>query len=63
MNPPESAKKVTRDAFFKIIGPLDVHPTPLGDWPYLSVFKTRDGKVMGWSKLDKHEKFDQYFLL
>lgn len=48
--PPGDAREVTKEEFFKAIGPLDVHPKPLGDYPYLSEFRTRAGFPRGWIK-------------
>jgi hypothetical protein len=62
MNPPASAKEVNRNEFFKVIGPLNVYPSPIGDWPYLSVFKTPSGQVMGWSKFGDKGEPNRYYL-
>lgn len=40
-------REVTKDEFFKAMGPLDVTPCPQGNWPYTSLFKTRSGQVRG----------------
>lgn len=40
-------KEVTKDEFIKAIGNKDVHPTPVGKFPYTSFYKTRLGFVMG----------------
>ncbi|WP_199153453.1 hypothetical protein [Chromobacterium sp. ASV23] len=40
-------KEVSKDEFFKAIGPRDVSPTPVGRYPYTSLFKTRAGAVVG----------------
>lgn len=39
--------EVSREAFFDEMGPKDVHPTPTGNWPYTSLWKTRAGHVVG----------------
>jgi hypothetical protein len=38
-------REVSKDEFFKAIGSQDVHPSPVGPWPYTSLFKTRSGDV------------------
>lgn len=40
-------REVTKDEFYRAIGPQDVHPSPQGRWPYTSLFKTRAGVVRG----------------
>lgn len=40
-------KEVTKDEFYRVIGPQNVTPYPTGDWPYLSLFKTPSGEVRG----------------
>lgn len=46
-----SAKKVTYEEFYKIIGPMDVTVAVVGDrHPYKSVFKTRKGETVGWEE-------------
>lgn len=51
LNPPppagEGFKAVTRDAFFAVIKPLDVHPSPQGKYPYTCLWKSRAGYVRG----------------
>jgi hypothetical protein len=39
-------REVSRDEFFEVINKLDVHPTPIGRYPYTSLFKMRDGRVV-----------------
>lgn len=53
--------EVTKDQFYAAIGPLNVHPTPEGPWPYKSVFKTPSGRVMGWIQDGDHTKPSRYF--
>ena len=48
--PPSGAREITQEEFFNTVGKLDVHPTPTGTWPYLSVWKHRCGRIAGWSK-------------
>jgi hypothetical protein len=38
---------VTSEEFFKVIGPLDVHPEIIGKYPYTSIFKSRQGIEVG----------------
>ena len=40
-------KEVTRDEFFRVIGPQDVSPVAVGRWPYTSEWKTRNLRVIG----------------
>lgn len=43
--------EVTQEEFFKVMGPLNVHPTPTGDYPYLSIWKDqRTGAELGRSQ-------------
>ena len=46
---PPSAKEVSKESFFDSVGKKDVTPTPLGSWPYVSHWKTRDRITIGWS--------------
>lgn len=36
-------KEVSEREFYAFVGPLDVSPMPVGDFPYTSIFKTRSG--------------------
>lgn len=49
-NVPEGAREVSEEAFYRVIGPLDVSPSVRGPWPYLSIYKHRDGRHAGYSK-------------
>ncbi len=40
-------KQVSKDEFFKIVGPLDVTVSVLGNYPYTNEFKTRRHKLIG----------------
>jgi hypothetical protein len=40
-------REVTRDEFYAVIMPLNVHPVPEGRYPYTSNFKTPDGRIIG----------------
>lgn len=44
-------KEITKDEFFSTVGQMDVHPWPVGDWPYTSLWKTRSGTIAGKSIL------------
>lgn len=44
MNP---SREVTKDEFYKAIGPLDVHPRIQGPYPYTSVFLTPQRHEVG----------------
>ena len=41
--------EVTEQAFWDKIKALDVHPTPIGRFPYTSVFRHRNGIEVGRS--------------
>jgi hypothetical protein len=41
------AREVSKEEFFAFVGKLDVHPTPVGNWPYTSIFKDRAGVERG----------------
>lgn len=43
----QQQKQVTREEFFAAIGPQNVHPCPVGPYPYTSVFKTPAGHERG----------------
>jgi len=45
----EGMKEVTRDQFFAGIGNSDCHPSPKGNFPYTSYWKTRGGHLIGIS--------------
>ncbi len=40
-------RKVTKDEFFKAIGPLDVVVSVHGDYPYTTEFRLRAGRLVG----------------
>lgn len=42
-----SWREVSKNEFFKVIGPQNVTPYPEGNWPYTSHFKTPSGIVRG----------------
>ena len=44
--------RVSQEQFFATVGQMDVHPTPIGNYPYVSEWKLRDGRVVGLSKPD-----------
>lgn len=43
----DSFTEVERHEFYKLIGPLDVHPKIIGEFPYTSLFKNKNGAVKG----------------
>ena len=46
-------QEVSNDRFYKIIGPLDVTVSAVGDrYPYKSVFKLRNGTLVAY---EEHE--------
>ena len=48
-------KEVSTDRFYEIIGPLDVTVSTIGDrYPYKSVFKLRNGILVGY---EEHEHY------
>lgn len=40
-------KRVTREEFYKSIGPLNVMVTPTGEYPYKTIFKLQRGGEVG----------------
>jgi hypothetical protein len=47
---PNGFSAVTRDEFFRVIGPQNVTPYPKGQHPYTSEWKTQMGELRGWSR-------------
>jgi hypothetical protein len=45
--PPNDWREVSREEFWRGIGPQDVHPVPVAPWPYASHFKTPAGHLRG----------------
>lgn len=47
-------KEVSKEDFFKVIGPLDVNPYPQGKWDnlggYKNLWKLRNDKLVGISE-------------
>lgn len=39
--------QVTKEEFYKAVGPVNCHPQPVGKYPYTSQFKTPSGIVVG----------------
>lgn len=63
MEPSPRAKETTREKFFATVGRLDVHPTSVGEYPYLTEWRHRCGRVAGWSKeTSKHKPEKKYYL-
>jgi hypothetical protein len=58
--------EVSKDEFFQVIGPQNVHPQPVGVWPYSSLFKTPlgevRGKIVGYLPEDSGYPEDRYYL-
>ena len=46
----ENMMHVTSEEFYKVIGPLDVTLTLLGDYPYTTEFKLRHDGLIGLCK-------------
>ena len=44
---PAGWREVPRAEFWRAIGPQDVHPKPVGPWPYSSHFETRARQTVG----------------
>lgn len=42
-------RKVSREEFFEKISNLDIHPFIQGKFPYTSIWKNRDGIILGKS--------------
>ena len=45
--PPQGWREVDKDTFYAAIGQQNVHPTPMGKYPYASHFKTQLGELRG----------------
>lgn len=43
-------KEVTKEEFFHTVGQLNVHPAPVGKWPYTSEWKSPSGRIVGKSE-------------
>jgi len=43
----DNFSEVTREEFFAAIGLRNLHPSPEGEWPYTSNFKTQMGHSYG----------------
>lgn len=61
-------KEVTKENFFKIIGPLDVVVDVQGKYPYTTLFKSRRGtevgKIVGsYPPGKRYPVLETYFLL
>lgn len=57
LNPPaalDEFREVSRDEFYKIIMPLDVTLSILGNYPYTTDFKLRYGRLVG-KAVDSYE--------
>ena len=57
-------KAVTKEQFFAVICPLDVHPSIApGPWPYTSIWKMRNNqRVVGKSVDHESAELTEYFL-
>lgn len=40
-------REVSKDQFYTMIGKVNCHPSPVGQYPYTSQFRTWDGVVVG----------------
>ena len=38
---------VSKEQFYQVIGKLNVHPQPVGSYPYQTHWKLSDGRVVG----------------
>ena len=57
----EPLRRVSKTEFFSVIGPRDVHPRPVGEYPYTSIFEDqRTRKEVGRIVPDERGKI--YFL-
>ena len=56
-------QELTEKQFYKVIydNELDVHPWPIGEWPYTSLWKLRDGRVVAKSVEQKTGGQRYYF--
>lgn len=54
-------QEVSNDRFYKIIGPLDVTVSAVGDrYPYKSVFKLRNGTLVGYGEHEHYFIGEEY---
>jgi len=51
---PMTHREVTKDEFYAAMN-QNVHPTPVGKYPYTSIFKTPDGREVG--RIDGQGKY------
>lgn len=40
-------RQVTKDRFYEVMMPCNVHPSPQGKWPYTTDWKTPSGAIIG----------------
>jgi hypothetical protein len=61
-------KEVTKEQFYKVIGPLDVVSSVIGDFPYTTEYKFRNGGLKGkvvdrMGKDDEDHTVSTYYLI
>jgi len=57
-------KAVSKEAFFKVMNPLNVHPHPRGNWPYTSYWELRNRKLVGKTiPAEKYPHENKYYLI
>lgn len=54
--------KVTQEKFYSVIGPLDVVLSVRGNYPYTTIFQTRNGVEKGRCVGHEFNEEDEYFL-
>lgn len=59
-NPQDGLREVSKAQFYAAIGPLDVHPHLVGNYPYTSIFRTRSEVEVGRAIGDEGSR--RYFL-
>lgn len=47
-------REVSKDEFYAVVGPQDVHPDIVGDYPFTAIFKTRHRVEVG--RIDSYGK-------
>tara|TARA_B100002049_G_scaffold93692_1_gene69268 strand:- start:1319 stop:1537 length:219 start_codon:yes stop_codon:yes gene_type:complete len=55
-------REVTKDEFYREIGPQNVTPYPTGNFPYVSLYKLPDGRVCGKAVDGKRHGDTKFYL-
>ena len=59
---PAGFREVSEDQFFATVGQMDVHPRPVGPYPYTSHWKLRYGGTVGLSVSRENRNDDRYYV-